>query len=127
MIGYWLPLIILGPLTMWAMQGFQIVGLLLFWVIQIIVFIVSWKLSGESCGEWFKIIALCGVRQIGLAMTKLSREYVGKKERESWEIKFAIWWGFSIKFFVPFALWMLICFSLKADLDVPYGGYHPFW
>jgi len=60
-------------------------------------------------------------------MTKLSREFAGKREKESWEEPFAAWWGISIKFFVPFALWFLICFSLKQDLDVPYGGYHPFW
>lgn len=60
-------------------------------------------------------------------MTKLSREYQGKPQREGWEIVFATWWGLSIKFFVPFALWFLICLSLKADLDSPYGGYHGFW
>ena len=32
-----------------------------------------------------------------------------------------------IKYFVPFALNFLIFFSLKADLDEPYGDYHIFW
>lgn len=59
-------------------------------------------------------------------MTKLSKTK-GSNKRECWEAVFEFWWGFSIKYFVPFALWFLICFSLKADLDTPYGGYHGFW
>jgi hypothetical protein len=59
-------------------------------------------------------------------MSKLSKEK-GSKTREWWEPIFETWWGFSIKYFVPFALWFLICLSLKADLDTPYGGYHGFW
>jgi hypothetical protein len=89
--------------------------------------VTSWWLSKLSLKEWFKDIYIAGVRKIGLAMAKLSREYVGKREKEWWEDSFAAWWSFSIKYFVPFALWFLINFSLKADLDTPYGGYHPFW
>jgi len=44
-----------------------------------------------------------------------------------WETVFEIWWGFSIKYFVPFALNFLIFFSLKGDIETPYGGYHIFW
>lgn len=125
--GYWVPLIILGPLSLWVLSGMTYVGFIIFWAIELVCFIASASVSKLSFKDWYQQIFLCGVRPLALTMTKLSREFVGKKEKEGWEEIFASWWGISIKYFVPFALWFLICFSLKQDLDVPYGGYHPFW
>jgi len=93
----------------------------------LVMFPISWKVSKMSFSDWFADVFICGPRLLGLAMAKLSREYQGKTEKEGWENFFAYWWGLSLKFFVPFALWFLICLSLKADLDSPYGGYHGFW
>ena len=44
-----------------------------------------------------------------------------------WENFFVIWWCFSIKYFVPFALWFLLSYSLSIDLERRYGNYHVFW
>merc|ERR1712060_659030 len=43
----------------------------------------------------------------------------GDTKTYMWETIFEYWWGFSLKF--------LIFFSLKGDIDTPYGGYHIFW
>lgn len=59
-------------------------------------------------------------------MTKLSKTS-GQTGRSWWEPIFEFWWGFSIKYVVPFALTMLLLFSFKADITNPYGGYHAVW
>lgn len=124
--GYWFPLLVLGPVSIWGLEGMSWLGFIIFWTIHLISFIVAWFQSGEPFGKFYYGIYLYGVRKLARAMTKLSKEK-GSKKRECWEPVFETWWGFSIKYFVPFALWFLICFSLKTDLDTPYGGYHGFW
>ena len=59
-------------------------------------------------------------------MTRLSKE-AGDKKSYWWEAVFEYWWGFSIKYWIPFALNFLLFYSLKGDIDSPYGGYHMFW
>lgn len=59
-------------------------------------------------------------------MTKLSKNK-GETKLLWWEPVFEYWWGFSIKYFVPFGLNFLIFFSLHADINDKYGGYHIFW
>jgi len=125
-ISYWLPLLVLGPVSIWILEGSSWVGFIIFWGIHIVGVIASWMASGEKWGSYFFGIYLWGVRKLSRSMTKLSKTK-GSNKREWWEPIFEIWWGFSIKYFVPFALWFLIMFSLKADLDTPYGDYHSFW
>ena len=124
--AYWVPLLIIGPVSIWGLGDMALYGIVIFWAIQICGFIAAWLASGMKLGEFFFGIYLYGVRKLARAMTKLSKE-AGSTRREFWEPIFEVWWGFSIKYFVPFALYFLIMFSLKGDLDNPYGGYHPFW
>ena len=125
-VSYWVPLILLGPISIWGLEGMTYVGFIIFWAIQLISFIAAMVVSGLGFSDFFFTIYLYGVRKLSRAMTKLSKEK-GSRERKWWEPIFEVWWGFSIKYFVPFALWFLIMFSLKGDLDKPYGGYHNFW
>jgi len=125
-VGYWLPLIVLGPISIWALEGMTWVGILIFWVIQVVCLTISFFLSGLKFGDWYSKCLLYGVRKLSRAMTKLSKVQ-GETKRFWWEPIFEFWWGMSIKYFVPFALWFLMMFSLKADLDNPYGNYHWFW
>lgn len=67
-----------------------------------------------------------GVRKLSRALTKLSRNK-GDTKVGCWEPLFEFWWGFSLKYFVPFALNFLIFFSLHNDLNTRYGDYHMFW
>ena len=45
----------------------------------------------------------------------------------TWEYYFEIWWGISIKYFCPFALFWLLMLSLHNDVHKVYGGYNIFW
>lgn len=125
-VGYWAPLVILAPISMWALEGMSWVGIVIFWAIQVVVLIASFCLSGLKFKDWYSRCLLYGVRKLSRAMTKLSKT-PGQTHRSWWEPIFEFWWGMSIKYFVPFAVWFLMMFSLKADTDSAYGGYHNFW
>ena len=99
----------------------------MFWVLHVIFCIISWKLSGLSCKEWHLVVGLYGVRKLSKTMTRLSRSKEDPNTRKKWEDVFDVWWGFSIKYICPFALWFLLSFSIAQDLKTNYGGYHRFW
>jgi len=49
-----------------------------------------------------------------------------------WSPIFITWWAFSIKYFVPFAVWFLMMWNFAQDISPNadgnfYGGYHIFW
>ena len=100
--------------------------MVVFWIWMLIVWTVSFVVSKVAFKTWLSNVAFSGVRKLSRAMTKLSKNK-GETEIHWWEPVFEYWWGFSIKYFVPFALNFLIFFSLHADLNTPYQGYHFFW
>jgi len=87
---------------------------------------VSFWLSNLSFSKWYYTVALSGVRKLARAMTKLSKPK-DEHRRLWWEPVFELWWGFTIKYFVPFALWFLIMYQVRADTTKPYGGFHSTW
>jgi len=90
------------------------------------VWLGSFFTYGGAFGEWYSNIFLYGVRKISRSMTKLSKTK-DQVTRSWWEPLFELWWGFSIKYIVPFALITLMLLSMKADIDAPYSGYHLLW
>ena len=87
--------------------------------------ILSWLLAGPmSFKEWFQIVFFAGARKIARHMTLLSnrgrREYA---QKATWEVLFEIWWGFSIKYFIPTVLSFVMFNTLKTNVEKPYGGY----
>jgi len=116
----------MGFISFVAFPDFSWVGIIVVWILIIAVIIISWLLSGLSFGDWLPAVGLYGVRKLARAMTKLSKKE-GDNERKWWEPIFEIWWGFMIKYFVPFALWWMLVLSVKNDFETPYGGYHWFW
>ena len=102
------------------------VGPIVFWVIFVVVCIGSWLVSGLTYGEWVKTVFFAGVRKLSRDMTKLSK-FVGDKKHYWWETPFEIWWNFCIKFWCPFAIYMLLMYSFKNDTENMYQGYHIFW
>jgi len=56
-----------------------------------------------------------------------------KEESDSWWVNpFCFWWSFSIKYFIPWALYLLMMWGLKSDITLDakgkgYGGYHYCW
>lgn len=124
--GYWIPALIIPPLFIFQFTDKTPMGIPLFFIIQLIVWIISMVTFGQGCGEWYTKVFLYGVRKISRSMTKLSKP-AGSTHRAWWEPIFEFWWGVSIKYIVPFALVYLLLFSLKNDIDTPYSGYHAFW
>jgi len=124
--GYWGSLIIVGLLSFIAFPDYSWVGMIIFWVLAIVFSVLSFVTSGLSFGEWVPNVWLFGVKKLARAMTKLSKKE-GDNEKKCWETVFEIWWGFMIKYFVPFALWWLLVQSTRNDLINDYGGYHGFW
>lgn len=126
-LGYWIPLFFGGIIGFCSVPtvGVNWVFCIILVVSTLVCSIISFCMSKLSFGDWFFSIALYGVRKIARSMTKLSKA-PGQKRRW-WEPIFEVWWGFSIKFFIPWALWWLLMLSARNDILAPYGGYHIFW
>lgn len=58
-------------------------------------------------------------------MSKLGRSSEDKVQ--CWEPLFVFYFCFTIKYFIPCVLWVLLCQNTKNDLDNPYGGYDKNW
>jgi len=125
-VGYWVAVFACPIGAIFSESSAGWVGMPVFWGWMIIVWIVSFIVSKLSFKEWRSNVMFYGVRKLSRAMTKLSKNE-GDNETHLWETLFEYWWGFSIKYFVPFALNFLIFFSLHNDLNVAYGDYHMFW
>jgi SNF family Na+-dependent transporter len=123
---YWAGAFIFPVVSIFSESDYGWIGMPAFWVYMLCVWGLSWYLSGMTWKEWKSNIAFYGVRKLSRSMTRLSKES-GDKKSYWWEAVFEYWWGFSIKYWIPFALNFLLFFSLKGDLDTPYGGYHAFW
>ena len=125
--GYWATLAIMGPVSFFVIPKEQILlGPIIFWVIFIVFCAGSWMISGLAYGEWVKNVFFAGVRKLSRDMTKLSK-FEGDIKQYWWETPFEVWWNFCIKFWCPFAIYMLLMYSFKNDTENMYGGYHIFW
>lgn len=124
--GFWSAAILTPAISIFSESSEGWIGLIAFWVWMLILWPISFFISGLSFKEWKSNVMFYGVRKLSRAMTKLSKDK-GDNKTYVWEIIFEHWWGFSIKYWVPFALNWLLFFSLKNDLDEKYGGYHMFW
>lgn len=122
---FWPLVLLLPPISIWGLGENAWIGMVLFWVLLLITFIVSFAVSGLKIGDWYNEVMFSGVRTLARAMTKLSKSDPSKNE--AWEYVFEFWWGFSLKYFCPWALCLLIWYSISIDTAKFYGGYHGFW
>ena len=127
---YWGSLIVTGFITFFVFAKFApslvFFGPLIFIFCCIVGWLVSVSVSGLGFKQWHKTIAMGGVRKLARYLTKLSKE-VGNNTQEWWEDPFEMYWGFTIKYWCPFAIFQLFMFSFLKDTESPYGGYHVFW
>lgn len=124
--GFWTAAVITPICAIFSESSDGWIGLIAFWAWMLLVWAVSFFVSGLSFSEWLSNVAFCGVRKISRVMTKLSKN-AGTTERYWWEGPFEFWWNFSIKYFVPFALMFLLFNSLKTDTSRYYGNYYGGW
>jgi len=131
LLGYWVPLIILGILGNfltyeWALPA----SILAFWIIQLFVWAASWFSSGLSVKEWYKKVFFYGARDLAIMISKGS--IANPEETPMWRYPFEVWWSFSMKYFFSWAVWTLCMRYLRNDLPLEegetfYGNYHIFW
>jgi len=152
---YWGMLIVMGPVTIFLfaapVSGVpMLVGIIIFWVSVIIAVILSFITKGQNtdAGAWYRDVFLYGAYELAKEIANRHSEYRNfkkedgpdaspeKKEEEAnpwWFHVFVFWWGFSVKYFIPFALWFLMMWNFKSDVTLnastgrSYGSYHIFW
>ena len=125
-IGYWVGVFVVPIASIFSESNYGWVGMIAFWGWLLILWVVSFVVSKVTFREWKSNVMFYGVRKLSRSMTKLSKARGDTKTR-CWEPVFEYWWGFAIKYFVPFALSFLLFYSLHIDLNEKYGGYHMFW
>lgn len=121
--AYWVVLLICG--LVFVPLGMNLIGLLVWLFLTLIIAVVSKQISGMPFGLWYNEVAMCGVRKIAYSMTVL-----GRKEpavTECWEVFYMVWWGTTIKFLIPGALWFILVGAFKNDFLNTYGGYAYYW
>lgn len=91
----------------------------------LICLVPSFFISKLPFKQWYAEICMCGVRRLAYSMAKLSRKE--KTQLQWWEPAYAMYWGFTIKYFIPCVLWFLIVGNVKTDIDKPYGKYAAHW
>ena len=112
--GYWVPNLILAVFGAWKFIPL-IWCIVAFWAWMILVWIVSWLISGLSFGEWVRKVMFYGIDSLATSISALS--YDEAEPRPWWAPVFEIWWGFSIKYVFSWACWFLVMLSLKNDLE----------
>jgi len=108
-------------------------GVILFWLIVICGMILSFlTMVKKDIKLWYSDVFLYGAYQLAMEVVKRSDEAM-EIEGQWWAHPFILWWGFSIKYFVPWALWTLMMWNFRIDITPSkdkgnyYGNYHYFW
>lgn len=123
-LGYWIPCLLIPFIFIFFAPKLAAWSILIFWIIQVIVAIISFVLSKLSFKVWYNKVFLYGVCKLSRAITRLSHD----EESSPWWVGlFEAWWGISIKYMIPWAVYNILVLLLKSDIDEKYGGYHMFW
>jgi hypothetical protein len=131
--GYWIPLLVIGFVVNIFMSQYEwALGLsvIVFWVIQLIVWGVSWMVSGLGISDWYKKVFFYGARELAIMLTNGSTD--DPDHPPMWRYPFEVWWSFSMKYFFSWAVYWLLIRLLRSDIvllegDTTYSGYHVFW
>jgi len=123
-IFYYGALIPLSFGSVFFAKDYGLIAIALFWVIQIIGWIVSFVMSKLTFKEWYFKVFFYGIHKLGCAISIPSCD---KGIKAWWVEPFIFYWGFCIKFFFPFAVIWLLAFSVEKDVSEPYGGYYWGW
>lgn len=138
-LTYWISLLVMGPVTIFLMGAGNYIpisaawGVVIFWGLVLAGVIASYCAVKNKCdfGNWYRNVFLYGAYQLAVEVVRRSDETM-EGELQWWAPAFMAWWAFSIKYFVPFAVWHLMMWNFQQDMtpdesDKYYGGYHIFW
>lgn len=125
--GFWLILAICGLIG--VANESEIYGMLIFISIQFIA-ILPWSFitSEGSFSEWYDNVLMSSVKRISISMSKLARlEEEDPTQKLWWEDACVFYFGFTVKYLNPMILWFVILYSIKSNMESPYGGYAWYW
>lgn len=94
-------------------------------VILLFSILPSYFMSKLPLNDWYNEIVMCGVRKIGYSMTVLGRS--DEKVAAAWEPFFVFYWGFCIKFGIPYVLFFILINTCVNASENPYSGYSIGW
>lgn len=128
----------MGPVTIFLMGNGKLIninaawGVVIFWLIVLVGVAISFLIMrNKDIGNWYRNVFLYGAYQLAKQVVLRSDEAM-TGDSQWWASAFILWWGFSIKYFVPFAVWHLMMWNFSQDITPNaegkfYNGYHLFW
>lgn len=96
-------------------------------VLLLFSIVPSYFMAKLPLNEWYNDIVMCGVRKIAYSMTVLGRAEESKNVRGWWEPFFVFYWGFCIKYGIPYVLFFILINTCVNAAENPYGGYSIGW
>lgn len=115
---YWFPVVVICFYANFGFPEIKQVGLYLTCATTIFALAVSKYHSGMTFISWYHEIVMCGTDKISMSITILSNP---DGKRTFWMLPFEAYFGILIKFVNPCCMVFLLCESLAADLEDPYG------
>lgn len=137
-LSYWIGLGVMGPVTVFLMGEKGLIpispmwGILIFWIIVVTGMVGSYMAQRKKdFNKWYTNVLFYGAYQLAVEVVRRSDEAMSA-DKFWWAPYFIAWWSFSIKYFVPFAVWHLMMWNFSKDIFPDeegkfYGGYHIFW
>jgi len=122
--SFWGFLFVVG-LVFVLLEQVKIAIIVLLAGVPVLCILPSFIMSGLPFGQWYAEIGMCGCRKIAYSMSKLSRK--SKHEVQWWEPAFTFYFSFTIKYFIPCVLWVILVNVTRTDIVKPYGGYAAHW
>lgn len=127
--GYWIPLIVIGIVELILDSGS--IWLFVAWLVCfLIAFVMAWKATDMSFGDWYYNVGIGGVKGFAEKMTKLGLDEDGLDESSKgcMLVFFEHFWCFQVKYFCPMFLFAMNIRKICSIIyDEPYGGYSAKW
>lgn len=140
-ISYWSMTIIMGPITIWVFKPMDLtwVGILIFWITQVITWIVAFFMMGKVNGtdkvtgvQFYERVWLKGIHDLAMMHVLRSNPEVAPIRKnipnKTWHVIYCFWWGVSVKYIMTWALWTVMMWRMAGDIESGgYSGFHALW
>jgi len=122
---FWASLIVCGPVTVFVFDKDVVDipkywGIIAHWFMTLVAVLLSYAMRNPktNASSWYEKVFLYGAHELALEVCDRHDELrkPGESSNPWWKQPFIFWWGFSIKYFIPWALWQLMMWNFKADL-----------
>lgn len=129
-ISYWTLTLVMGPVTIFGLKpaGLTWVGILIFWVLQIITWCITFAMKGElDAATWYRKIWLKGAHDIAMMHVKRTRGdgNLNMFQHKTWMYVYTFWWAVSVKYIMGWSLWIVMWWRVQGDIaDGGYSGFH---